>query len=56
MTELSRETEELLARGREGTPMPEARRGRLKKAVLAQIGAASLVALAWHPSGVVVCS
>jgi hypothetical protein len=42
MSELSPETEELLARGREGTPLTSARRHELKGAVLAKlaIGAA----------------
>jgi hypothetical protein len=43
MSELSRETKELLARGREGEPLGASHRARLKRTVLAQVAAATVV-------------
>src|SRR5262249_52734117 len=56
VSKLSRETQELLARGREGEPLSAAHRGRLKRAVLAQVAAASVTtttatAAAWSSFG-----
>jgi hypothetical protein len=43
MSELSRETRELLARGRHGTPLSPARRSRIKAAVFARVAVFSLL-------------
>jgi hypothetical protein len=56
MTKLSRETEELLARGRGGTPLTPEHRARLRRAILAQAAGVTVVtsagtAAAWKSLG-----
>ncbi len=56
MTELSRETEQLLARGRGGTPLTPEHRARLRGAILAQAAGVTVVtsagtAAAWKALG-----
>jgi hypothetical protein len=56
MTKLSREAEELLARGHGGTPLTQEHRARLRRAILAQAAGVTVVttvgsAAAWKSHG-----